>query len=132
VYIQEALNLKIFRMNSLGIPQGRISSRLEIARETVRDHLAEMPKLAFPPNSDLKKGFTVTQVAEKHGWPESLVWAVKIDGKDDAAKYRELQWGIRTWDNRSRTDCLPCEIHVNESRANFTGAIRFGDEWPGK
>jgi hypothetical protein len=29
--IQEALNLKIFRMNYLGIPQDRISSRLGIA-----------------------------------------------------------------------------------------------------
>jgi hypothetical protein len=38
--IQEKLNLKIFRMNSLGIPQDRIPSRLGIARETVRDHLA--------------------------------------------------------------------------------------------
>ncbi|MGD9159410.1 MAG: hypothetical protein PVG39_13445 [Desulfobacteraceae bacterium] len=47
-----------------------------------------MPKLAFPPNNNFKKGFTVNQVAEKHGWPESLVWAVKLEGKDDAAKYR--------------------------------------------
>jgi hypothetical protein len=75
-------------------------------------------KEIFPnePNTDLKKGFTVAQVAEKHGWPESLVWALKLDGKNDAAKYQELQWGLRTWDNWYWTDCDK----------------RFGDEWPGR
>ena len=72
--------------------------------------------LANPLNSDLKKGFTVSQVAEKHDWPESLVWALKLEGKSDSAKYRELQWGIRTWDDWKWNDC----------------DRRFGDEWPGR
>jgi hypothetical protein len=59
----------------------------------VRDHLVEMPVSAFPPNSDLKKGPTVSQNAEKHGWPESLVWALKLEEKDNTAKCHELQWG---------------------------------------
>ncbi|MBU0465249.1 MAG: ParB N-terminal domain-containing protein, partial [Proteobacteria bacterium] len=54
-----ALDLKIFHLNQLGIPQDRIAKRLGIPRRTLRDHLAEMPGLAFPPNSDLLKGFTV-------------------------------------------------------------------------
>ncbi|MBW2559061.1 MAG: ParB N-terminal domain-containing protein, partial [Deltaproteobacteria bacterium] len=45
---QMGLDLKIFRMNRLGIPQDRIAKRLGLARETIRDHLAEMPTLAFP------------------------------------------------------------------------------------
>ena len=80
--------------------------------------------LANPLNSDLKKGFTVSQVAEKHGWPESLVWALKLKGKSGSAKYRELQWGIRTWGYRSWNDCLPREIHVNDSRADFIVVIK--------
>ena len=80
-------------MNILGIPQDRISSRLNLPQKTISDHLAGMPMLANPLNSDLKKGFTVNLVAEKHGWPESLVLPVKLDGKTDAAKYKELQWG---------------------------------------
>jgi hypothetical protein len=32
-------------------------------------HLGEMPVLAFPPNIDLLKGFTVPQLAEKHACP---------------------------------------------------------------
>ena len=75
-----------------------------------------MPKLAFLLNSELKKGFSVNQVAEKHGWPESLVWSVKLKGKSDIPKYKELQWGIRTWDLWNWTDCDK----------------RFGEEWPGR
>jgi hypothetical protein len=52
-----------------------------------------MPVMAKWVNSDLQKGFIVLQVAEKHGWPESLVWATKLDGKDDPGKCHELQWG---------------------------------------
>ena len=51
--------------------------------------------LPNPPNSELKKGFTVAQMAEKQGWPESLVWAISLDGKSDSAKYYELRWGIK-------------------------------------
>lgn len=114
--IQFQMDLAIFQMNRLGIPQDRISSRLNVPQKTISDHSAKMPMLANPLNSDLKKGFTVSQVAEKHGWPESLVWALKLKGKSDSAKYRELQWGIRTWDYWSWNDCDK----------------RFGDEWPGR
>jgi len=52
------LDIKIFRMDRFGIPQGR---------ETILNHLAKMPELANQPNTDLSKDFTVAQVAEKHG-----------------------------------------------------------------
>jgi len=63
------LDIKIFRMHSLGIPQDRIAKRLGQVRETIRDHLAKMPELANPPKADLSRGFTVSQVAEKHACP---------------------------------------------------------------
>ena len=63
------MDLKIFCMNSLGIPQDRIAKRLGQTRETVRDHLAKMAVLPNPPNADLSRGFTVSQVAEKHACP---------------------------------------------------------------
>jgi len=37
------LDLKIFCMNRLEIPQDRIAKRLGQARETIRNHLAKMP-----------------------------------------------------------------------------------------
>jgi len=49
-------------------------------------------------NSDLKKGFTVSQVTEKRGWPEPIVWSIKLEEKDDIGKCHELQWvqGIKS------------------------------------
>jgi hypothetical protein len=74
--VELELDLKIFRMNRLGIPQDRIGNRLGQVRETIRNHLAKMPGLAKWPKADLTRGFTVRQVAEKHGWPEPMVWSI--------------------------------------------------------
>ncbi len=108
-------DIKIYKMNTLGIPQERIARRLGLDQKSIHNHLGELPKLASLLNGELKKGFSVNQVAERHGWPESLVWALKMEGKNDIPKYRELQWGLRAWDYWYWTDC----------------DRRFGDEWPG-
>ncbi|MBN1905911.1 MAG: transcriptional regulator, partial [Deltaproteobacteria bacterium] len=114
--IQTALELKLFRMLRLGIPQDRIASRFGFLQQSISKQLQLLARLPKVVNDDLKKGFTVSQTAEKHSWPESLVWALKLEGKDDLGKCHELQWGIRTWDNWYFTDCDK----------------RFGDEWPGR
>ena len=92
------LDLKIFRMNRLGIPQERIAQRLGVPRTTLETHLTKMPELANSSNADLSRGFTVPQVAEKHGWTEPMVWSVALEGKDDLERFKELNWGLRTWD----------------------------------
>jgi len=113
---QMDLGIKLFRMNVLGIPQERIARRIGKDQKSIHNHLGEMPKLAFPLNSDLKQGFTVPQVAEKHGWPEPLVWSLALEGKEDLERFRELKWGLRTWDLWNWNDCDK----------------RFGDDWPGR
>ena len=67
--VQMDLDLKIFSMNRLGIPQEKIARRFNAPQRTISDHLAKMPALANPLNADLKRGFTVPQVAEKHARP---------------------------------------------------------------
>jgi hypothetical protein len=114
--IRMDLDLKIFRMVRLGIPQQRISKRLGILQSGVSDYLSEMLIWANPINSDLKRGFSVPQVAEKHGWPEPLVWSLALEGKEDLERFRELKWGIRTWDVWNWNDCDK----------------RFGHDWPGR
>jgi len=101
---QMELDLKIFR------------KRLGQARETIRNHLAKMPELANQPKADLSRGFTVAQVAEKHGWTEPMVWSLSLEGKDDLERFKELGWGLRTWDLWDWNDC----------------DRRFGDDWPGR
>jgi predicted DNA-binding protein (UPF0251 family) len=90
------LDLKIFRLNLLGITQERIAKRLGIPQKTLFNHLAKMPTLAKWLNSDLSKGFTVPQVANKHDWPESMVWSQTLQGKDDLTRFKSLNWGLRT------------------------------------
>ena len=55
-----------------------------------------MPGLAKSVNSDLLKGFTVPQVAQKHAWPEPLVWSQALVNTDDFNRFKALQWGIQT------------------------------------
>ena len=118
---QLGLDIKIFRMDRLGVPQGRIARRMGVDQKTIHNHLGEMPGLAFLLNTDLSKGFTVPQVAEKHRWAEPLVWSIALDGKDDLQRFKALMWGLLTWDHWYWNDCLPREIHVNDSEAYFTG-----------
>ena len=89
-------------MKRLGIPQQRISDRLNILQSKISDYLVKMATSPNLPNSDLEKDFTVSQTAEKHGWPESLLWFIKLKEKDDFTKYQEIQWRDRRIDYRPR------------------------------
>jgi hypothetical protein len=92
------LELKIFRLHQLGIPQDRIAKRLGVPQQTISRHLPKMLEFTKWVNIDLSKGFTVQQVAQKHGWPESLVWPQALVNADSFDRFKALQWGIRTWD----------------------------------
>ncbi len=110
------IELKLFSMNRLGIPQDRIAKRLGIPRTTLERHLTKMAILPISSNTDLSRGFTVAQVAQKHGWTEPMVWSLALEGKDDLQRFVALNWGLRTWDLWDWNDC----------------DRRFGDEWPGR
>ena len=82
---QMGMDIKVFRMNSLGIPQDRIAKRLGLARTSFQYHLPKMAALPNSANTDLSQGFTVSQVAQKHGWTDPMVWSLALEGKDDQA-----------------------------------------------
>jgi ParB-like chromosome segregation protein Spo0J len=68
---QLGIELKIFRMNSLGIPQDRIAKKMGVNQASIHNHLLEMPVLAKLINSDLSGGFTVGSVLYiSHEWHE--------------------------------------------------------------
>jgi biotin operon repressor len=114
------MDLKIFRMHRMNIPQERIAKRLGAIQRTVSKHLEKMPALAIVLNTDLSKGFTVSQVAEKHGWAEPLVWSIALDGKSDLDRFKALSWGLRAWDLWNWNDCLPREIFTPLNRSVFS------------
>ena len=45
-----------------------------------------------------------------------LPGSLALEGKDDLQRFKELDWGLRTWDLWDWNDC----------------DRRFGDEWPGR
>ena len=96
--IHEDLGLNVFCLNLLGIPQERIAQRLQESRETIRRYLVDLVTWPNQPNADLKKGFAVARVADKHGWPEPLVWSIALEGKNDLQRFKALNWGLRIWD----------------------------------
>ncbi|MEA3416012.1 MAG: DNA methyltransferase [Thermodesulfobacteriota bacterium] len=114
--IQMGMDIKIFRMNRLGISQDRIAKRLGVNQASIHNHLLKMATLPNLINADLERGFTVAQVAEKHGWTEQMVWSLALEDKEDLERFKELGWGLRTWDLWEWNDCDK----------------RFGDDWPGR
>jgi len=75
-----------------------------------------MATLPNPLNTDLSRGFTVPRVAEKHRWTEPMVWSLALKDKEDIERFKEVGWGLRTWDQWEWNDCDK----------------RFGDDWPGR
>jgi hypothetical protein len=88
----------------------------DLARTSFQYHLPKMAVLPNSANGDLSQGFTVAQVAEKHGWSEPQVWSLALEGKNDHDRFKELGWGFRTWDQWEFNDC----------------DYRFGEDWPGR
>ncbi len=72
------------------------NTKVILPQLTVSCYLPKMPQVAKWVNSDLLKGFTVPQVAQKHGWPEPLVWSQALVNTDDFNRFKALQWGIQT------------------------------------
>ena len=116
VATQMGMDIKVFRMNHLGIPQDRIAKRMGAKQVLIHNHLLKMPVLANSINADLSRGFTVAQVAEKHNWTEPMVWSQALEDKEDLERFKDLGWGLRTWDQWEWNDCDK----------------RFGDDWPGR
>jgi len=71
---------------------------LRVKQASIHNHLSKMPVLANLINADLSLGFTVAQVAQKHGWTEPMVWSLALEEKDDLKKFKELGWELRAWD----------------------------------
>jgi len=67
-------------------------------------------------NNLLSQGRDMDYIARHYHMDLPLVWALRLEGKTDQEKFKELGWGLRTWDQWNFNECDE----------------RFGDDWPGR
>jgi hypothetical protein len=99
-------------MKRLGIPEKRISKRLNIDRKTISD----FPDMIQSIKHDLKKGVSISEISSKMKFPEPLIWGIALEKMTDQERFKALNWGLHTWDQWNWND-------VDH---------RFGDQWPGR
>ena len=110
------LFLAVTGNDEVNLLSGLAAKRLGAKQVLIHNHLLKMATLPNLINSDLSRGFTAPQVAEKHNWTEPMVWSLALEGREDIERFKELGWGLRTWDQWEWNDCDK----------------RFGDDWPGR
>ena len=107
---------KVALMTRLGIPHVRIAQRLNIHRETISKYIPKNQDLFNKMLKDFKSGSCIPDIAQQYLVPQPLVWSVVLQEKTDQERFKDLNWGLRTWDNWYFND-------VDH---------RFGDDWPGR
>ena len=108
--------VKVALMTRLGIPLVRIAQRLHIHRETISKYVKKNQDLFNKIHQDFKSEFSIPDIAKKYFVPQPLVWSVILQEKTDQERFKNFNWGLRTWDQWSFND-------VDH---------RFGDDWPGR
>ena len=107
-------NTIILRLSRLGWPQEKISETVGLSRNRASEivgnaNFGEIDTL-------LSQGHDMDYIARHYNMDLALVWALRLEGKTDQEKFKELGWGLRTWDQWNFNECDE----------------RFGDDWPGR
>jgi transcriptional regulator with XRE-family HTH domain len=121
----------IIRLNRLGWTQEQIAEVVGISQGRVAQIINNTNFGEI--NNLLTQGREMDYIARHYHMDLALAWALRLEGKTDQEKFKELGWGLRTWDQWNFNECLPREIHVNDKQSVFhLGDERFGDDWPGR
>jgi hypothetical protein len=104
----------MLRLNRLGWTQGKISKTVGLSQNRVSEIIGN----ANFGNIDnlVSRGHNMDYIARHYNMDLPLVWALRLEGKTDQEKFKELGWGLRTWDQWNFNECDE----------------RFGDDWPGR
>ena len=108
--------IKVALMTRLGIPHVRIAKRLNIHRETIAKHAEENHEFFNKISKEFKGGAMIPDIAQKYCIPQALAWSVVLQERTDQERFKDLNWGLRTWD----------QWYFNDVDH------RFGDNWPGR
>jgi len=107
-------NSIIFKLSRLGWPQEKISEKVGINQQRI-SQITNNTSFGNIGNL-LSQGHTMEYIAAHYQMDLALTWAIRLQGKTDQEKFKELGWGLRTWDQWNFNECDE----------------RFGDDWPGR
>lgn len=104
----------IIRLNRLGWTQEQIADVVGVNQQRVSQitnnaNFSEIGNL-------VSQGRDMDYIARHYHMDFALAWALRLEGKTDQEKFKELGWGLRTWDQWNFNECDE----------------RFGDDWPGR
>ncbi len=107
-------NTVILRLSRLGWTQDEIGKVVGMSRGRITQIVSNANFGEI--NNLLAQGRDMEYIARHYNMDLPLVWALRLEGKTDQEKFKELGWGIRTWDQWNFNECDE----------------RFGDDWPGR
>ncbi len=104
----------IIRLNRLGWIQEQIAEVVGISQGRVAQIINNTNFGEI--NNLLTQGREMDYIARHYHMDLALAWSLHLEGKTDREKFKELGWGLRTWDQWNFNECDE----------------RFGDDWPGR
>ena len=107
-------NSVILRLSRLGWPQGQIAETVRLSQNRVSEIIGNTNFGNI--DTLLSQGHDMDYIARHYQMDLALAWALRLEGKTDQEKFKELGWGLRTWDQWNFNQCDE----------------RFGDDWPGR
>ena len=104
----------VIRLSCLGWTQEQIAQTIGTSQGRVAQIInnANFGEI----NNLLSQGRDMNYIARHYHMDLALAWALRLEGKTDQEKFKELGWGLRTWDQWNFNECDE----------------RFGDDWPGR
>jgi DNA-binding XRE family transcriptional regulator len=93
----------IIRLNRLGWTQEQIADVVGVNQQRVSQitnnaNFSEIGNLVF-------HGRDMDYIARHYHMDLALAWALRLEGKTDQEKFKELGWGLRTWDQWNFNEC---------------------------
>ena len=88
----------IMRLDRLGWTQEEVAQVVGVTQGRIAQILLEMPELAKLIKSVLASGIPHLEVAERFNLPLQVVWAIDLDGRDDADRLDRLGIKVQPYD----------------------------------
>ncbi len=107
-------NSIIIRLSRLGWTQEKIAEITGMTQGRVAQIINNANFCEI--NNLLTQGHNMEYIAAHYQMDLALTWAIRLQGKTDQEKFKELGWGLRTWDQWNFNECDE----------------RFGDDWPAR